>query len=85
MMFLHADCYAPKDAAKQMVHFFELKKSLFGAEKLVKVITLDDLDKDDICFKQVASNLVLSFPRRHWPALVLALPHPCSFSLALYT
>jgi hypothetical protein len=31
-----------------MVRFFELKKRLFGAEKLVKDITLDDLDEDDM-------------------------------------
>jgi hypothetical protein len=48
MMFLRADRYAPKDAAERMVRFFELKKSLFGADKLVKDITLDDLDKDDM-------------------------------------
>jgi hypothetical protein len=48
MMFLRADRYAPKDAAERMVRFFELKKRLFGAEKLVKDITLDDLDEDDM-------------------------------------
>jgi hypothetical protein len=48
MLFLRADRYAPKDAAERMVRFFELKKSLFGAEKLVKDITLDDLDEDDM-------------------------------------
>jgi hypothetical protein len=48
MMFLRAVRYAPKDAAERMVRFFELKKSLFGAEKLVKDITLDDLDEDDM-------------------------------------
>jgi hypothetical protein len=48
MMFLRADRYAPKDAAERMVRFFELKKRLFGAEKLVKDITLEDLDKDDM-------------------------------------
>jgi hypothetical protein len=48
MMFLRADRYAPKDAAERMVRFFEMKKSLFGADKLVKDITLEDLDKDDM-------------------------------------
>jgi hypothetical protein len=48
MMFLRADRYAAKDAAERMVRFFELKKSLFGAEKLVKDITLDDLDENDM-------------------------------------
>lgn len=48
LQFLRADLYDPKEAAERMIRFFDLKKSLFGAEKLVKDITLDDLDEDDM-------------------------------------
>ena len=47
MMFLRADRYEPKEAAERMIRFFEVKKHLFGEEKLVKDITLDDLDEGD--------------------------------------
>lgn len=48
LMFLRADRYNPKEAAERMIRFFDLKKSLFGTEKLVKDITMDDLDEDDM-------------------------------------
>jgi hypothetical protein len=48
MMFLRADEYEPQQAAERMIRFFELKKSLFGVQKLVKDIVLDDLDEDDM-------------------------------------
>jgi hypothetical protein len=48
MMFLVAEEYEPKEAAERMIRFFEVKKSLFGVQKLVKDITLDDLDEDDM-------------------------------------
>ncbi|KAL3941351.1 MAG: hypothetical protein SGBAC_004269 [Bacillariaceae sp.] len=47
LMFLRGNRYLPKDAAQQMLSFFEMKKRLFGAEKLTKDITLQDLDEDD--------------------------------------
>ena len=48
MMFLRADRYNSEDAAERMIRFFDLKESLFGVHKLVKDITLDDLDENDI-------------------------------------
>jgi hypothetical protein len=48
MMFLRADRYEPKEAAERMIRFFELKKRLFGVQKMLKEITLDDLDDDDV-------------------------------------
>jgi hypothetical protein len=55
LMFLRANAYDskethrydPKRAAQQMKNFFDTKQMLFGNEKLVKDITLDDLDDDD--------------------------------------
>jgi hypothetical protein len=48
MMFLRADNYDSKEAAERMIRFFELKKYLFGVDKIVKDITLDDLNEDDL-------------------------------------
>jgi hypothetical protein len=56
LMFLRANAsdskethrYDPKRAAQQMKNFFDSKQMLFGNEKLVKNITLDDLDDDDM-------------------------------------
>jgi hypothetical protein len=48
IMFLRAMRYIPQDAAERMIQFFEYKKELFGAEKLVKDITLEDLSEDDL-------------------------------------
>eukprot|EP00980_Cylindrotheca_fusiformis_P019635 scaffold6821_cov127-Cylindrotheca_fusiformis.AAC.9 len=55
IMFLRANRYAsngqhgydPKRAAWQMKNFFDTKHLLFGKDKLVKDITLDDLDEED--------------------------------------
>ena len=48
LMFLRAESYDPYKAASRMVRFFDQKYQLFGADKLTKDITLDDLDPDDI-------------------------------------
>ena len=48
LMFLRADNFDPRKAAQRMVNFFEFKLDLFGAEKLCKQITLEDLSEDDI-------------------------------------
>mmetsp|Transcript_37089 Transcript_37089/g.89889 ORF Transcript_37089/g.89889 Transcript_37089/m.89889 type:complete len:764 (+) Transcript_37089:1849-4140(+) len=47
LMFLRADRYNPVKAARRLVDFFEIKKTLFGHEKLCKRITLMDLLQDD--------------------------------------
>ena len=55
IMFLRANRYDAKAAAKQMMTFLEFKQELFGTEKLTKEITIDDLDEDDIaCMKSGA-------------------------------
>jgi hypothetical protein len=48
LMFIRADRYNPLLAAERMVRWFELKKNLFGLEKLCKTITLDDFNEDDM-------------------------------------
>jgi hypothetical protein len=48
IMFLRAEHFDAKLAAERLVRFFELKKRLFGRDRLVKDITLEDLDEDDM-------------------------------------
>jgi hypothetical protein len=48
LKFLRADCYDAPKAAKRMLAFFEQKLEIFGLEKLVKDITLQDLNEDDL-------------------------------------
>ena len=47
LMFLRADQFDGKQAAVHIVNFFRAKLDLFGPTKLVKDITLDDLNEDD--------------------------------------
>mmetsp|Transcript_4289 Transcript_4289/g.10016 ORF Transcript_4289/g.10016 Transcript_4289/m.10016 type:complete len:471 (+) Transcript_4289:57-1469(+) len=52
VMFLRANEYDAKSTADQMFRFFDLKNQLFGTDKLVKDITIEDLYEDDIaCLK----------------------------------
>ncbi|CAJ1967434.1 unnamed protein product [Cylindrotheca closterium] len=46
-MFLKACDCEPFEASEKMIYFFELKRQIFGVQKLVKDITLDDLDEKD--------------------------------------
>jgi hypothetical protein len=48
LMFLRAESFDPYNAASRMVRFFDEKYELFGVQKLINDITLDDLDPDDI-------------------------------------
>ena len=48
LKFLRADRYNPGKAAARMAAFFQGKVELFGEDKIVKKITLDDLDPDTV-------------------------------------
>jgi len=48
LLFLRAAKYDGIAAAALMIEFFELKKELWGTEKLCTDITLDDFDQDDM-------------------------------------
>mmetsp|Transcript_13007 Transcript_13007/g.20941 ORF Transcript_13007/g.20941 Transcript_13007/m.20941 type:complete len:477 (+) Transcript_13007:249-1679(+) len=47
-MFLRADSFDVRKAAARMINYFQYKMELFGEEKLVKKITLEDLTPDDM-------------------------------------
>jgi hypothetical protein len=48
LMFLRADRFEASKAVWRMATYFEYKMDLFGEEKLVKKITLDDMSEDDM-------------------------------------
>jgi hypothetical protein len=48
MKFLRADGFDTEKAGKRMLAFFEQKLEMFGKDKLVQDITLDDLDQEDL-------------------------------------
>jgi hypothetical protein len=54
LMFLRADCYDATKAAARMAKFYEKKLSLFGEEKLVKKITSEDLNEEELARLGVA-------------------------------
>jgi hypothetical protein len=60
MMFLRACRFDPKEAAHKMSRFFVHKLELFGDEKLVQDITLDDLGEYEM---QHMYDGVIQFPR----------------------
>ena len=75
LMFLRADMFNVELAAKRIMSFFDNKLRYFGEEKLVKQITLDDLDEDDLeclqsgAFQEVAEKdragraILVGFPQ----------------------
>jgi hypothetical protein len=59
IMFLRADFFDPKKAAMRMVNYFHHKLRLFGMDRLVRAITLDDLNEDDLSDMLAGSLQVL--------------------------
>ena len=59
LMFLRADYYDARKAAKRMAKYFESKLELFGESKLVHKITLEDLTPEDM--DAYGSHLVLPY------------------------
>lgn len=79
MHFLHGNRWDPKAAAEQFLKFLELKKKLFGMEKVVKDITLDDLDEDDKENLKGGSIQILPCPDRSGRTIILELQGLRSF------
>ena len=48
LMFLRADSFDVKAAAQRMMRFFKFKLLYFGEQRLVRDITLNDLDEHDL-------------------------------------
>lgn len=78
VMFLRSNDYYAKAAARQILAFFDIKKQLFGADKLTKEITIDDLAEDDLtCLKiGLAQQLGKDRSGREVFLLFAGLPEP---------
>lgn len=74
MQFLHGHRWVPNHAAEQFLKFLEIKKQLFGMDKVVKDITLDDLDEDDKENLLGGSLQILPTTDRSGRKIVLELP-----------
>jgi hypothetical protein len=74
MMFLRADRYDPRAASKRMIAFFDIKKTLFGEDKLVKTITLDDLDEEAKESLQAGDLQILPYTDMAGRRIVLTVP-----------
>jgi hypothetical protein len=48
LMFLRSERFDPRKAAKRMVQYFESKLRLFGFDNLVKPITLECMNEEDV-------------------------------------
>jgi hypothetical protein len=60
LMFLRADYYDAGKAAMRMAKFFEHKLELFGEDKLVKKITLEDLNEEELKILRFGSSMRLA-------------------------
>lgn len=74
IMFIRGNRYKTREASKQILAFFEMKQTLFGQDKLVKDITLDDLDEEDKANLKSGSFQVLPCKDRTGRHIALGLP-----------
>ena len=74
LMFLRACSFDVKAASARVLSFFEVKKNLFGPEKLTKEITYDDLDEDDIQCLESGYAQILSGRDRAGRAVLFLMP-----------
>jgi hypothetical protein len=74
MTFLRANRYDPCAAATHIIQFLEFKRSLFGQEKLVKKITLDDLEEQDVKNVETGSCQISSHTDRSGRKIILLFP-----------
>ncbi|CAJ1954889.1 unnamed protein product [Cylindrotheca closterium] len=74
MMFLRANRYDSQAAAAQMIKFLELKRSIFGQEKLTRKITLADLNVDDKKYLESGAAQISTKRDRSGRAIFLVFP-----------
>lgn len=74
LMFIRSNRYEPKASAKQAIRFFDMKKKLFGKDKLVEDITLNDLDDDDKASLMAGSFQLLKSPDSSGRRILLEVP-----------
>jgi hypothetical protein len=78
-MFLRCNRYDAKASAHQLIRFFDTKLQLFGKDKLVQDITLNDLDDDDRACVQNGSRQILPCTDSAKRPIIVDLPGLRSF------
>jgi hypothetical protein len=81
LMFLRSSRFKPKHAANRVIQFLDLKLALFGINKLVKKISMEDLNKDDMVALKSGSFQVLTKKDNAGRSIITYLPHLASDSL----
>lgn len=74
MMFLRANQYDPEAAAKNILEFLEIKRCLFGQERLVKKISLEDLEEEDRLYIERGSFQVTPCMDRSGRQIIVMFP-----------
>jgi hypothetical protein len=72
LLFLRADNYDAEKAATRIAKYFQNKLELFGEAKLVKRITLDDMDEEDMETVQTGAVQILSLKDRAGRSVIFA-------------
>jgi hypothetical protein len=74
LLFLRADRFHPRKAARRIVDYFSEKVKLFGLDKLLKPITQDDLDEDDIVSMKTGCRQLLANKDRSGRGIMFITP-----------
>ena len=74
LMFLRANRYDPYVAATNVIKFLELKRTLFGQEKLTKKISLADLNEDDKRYLESGAVQISKYRDRSGRQILLFIP-----------
>ena len=74
LKFLRADEFDSKKAADRFIRYFDLKKFLFGEDKLVRKITMKDFDKEDKA--ALKSGVFQALPKRDSAGRIVTFVFP---------
>jgi hypothetical protein len=74
LLFLRADRFHPRNAARRIVNHFSEKAQLFGLEKLVKPIIQADLDEDDLISLKTGGFQLLAKKDRSGRSIIFMSP-----------
>jgi hypothetical protein len=79
LLFLRADNYDAEKAATRIAKYFQNKLELFGDAKLVKRITLEDMDEEDMETIQTGAVHMMSQNDRAGRSVLFLAPKHCKY------
>lgn len=83
LMFLRAEDYNTKRAARRIVNHYKHKMELFGIDKLARPITFDDLSQDDKDAALTGAYQRLYLPDQSGRSVIMCFPHLFAFRNAV--